>query len=150
MTEEWLNHYTLNTEHNRKSYRHEVDAGVLEFLRPIVRKGEGDLLEGLSTKITIELPGAAMFSLFHREIPLVTCGLCWDDALQVRVLNPLIATAANLGLVDLEVPATMLVPWLAVLIYPTAVSAMPEIMRMFADAERCLAWAIMEEMAAVG
>ncbi|MFH1924682.1 MAG: hypothetical protein ABIP48_32925 [Planctomycetota bacterium] len=134
-----LSHYTLNTGHGRLTDRCEVADDVLDFLRPIVEAGGGDLPMGLRVMLARGDTGSYLFMVFHGEAPLVTCGLAVDDD-RAAELWP-----ALLGLADqLHVPRPKRAPpapWLSIVMLPGLAS---ETVSMLGDLEWCLAWAILD------
>ena len=127
-------HLTLTTGHIRRSPRSEVGDDVIEGLRPLVAAGGGPLAPMPGYRVTITRAGRdAMFTLWRGEQPVVTCALAVEDPAGVwRALGRVVG--------DTPMPAE--VPWLAVEIHDVS---QPEDLHWIADAERCLAWALMEE-----
>lgn len=137
----WINHYTVNTRHNRKSYRSEVSDGIVDLLKPIILDGGGPLLStGLDIKVDVE-PGCAAFTFFEDGFPIVICGMCVDPGKKAYAWKPILETGVKLGITDLQIPPA--VPWLAAIVFPGPSNSI-ETVRMIADAERCIAWTIIE------
>ena len=136
---EALTHLTLTSGHARTSPRSEVTDDVIRMLAPIVGAGGGEI-HGL--RLALERGGdPALFSLGWGEgAPAVRCVLsasgspvAWDAALRI---------ARDSGVVrDLAEPPP---PWLAIAVLPAALALDPERLAMLGEAERCVAWAILE------
>lgn len=143
-------HLTLNTGHSRASPRCEVSDDVIERLRPLVRASGGPLPHprGYSVQITREgkdalltISATADAGRGAEAVPLVTCGLAIEDG--PRVWRALLAPG-RIGRYSVESGMPDSLPWLAVLLHPTAVLA-GAALSWLGDAERCLAWALIEE-----
>jgi len=141
---DWLEHYTVQTGHSRRSRRDEVVAGVLEVLAPIVAAGGGVIgPDGLAVSITCT-EGAAVYTLSYRDIPVASAMLCWDGAANAEAWEAIThgVTAVGAG------PDSL--PWLAAVVHDTAALAPMEVVTMCGDAERCIAWAILEGLSGRG
>ena len=139
-------HLTLTTGHGLRSPRSEVTDDGMAMLCPIVRAGHGTI-RGL----TIDLLGPALiegwqsFTLgWGEEAVDVFCVLCWDqrghaeawrEAMEHLALAPVPTPVARFS----EPP----VPWLTVEVLVGA-ALQPNGLAMLGDAERCVAWAIIE------
>lgn len=112
-----LRHLTTTSGHTRSSPRSEVADETLDLLRPIVRQRGGEV-SGLVIEITRADPGAWDYTLRWRGgITAVRCDLRWrgEDAT------------------------------LAVTLLPGIAACDPDQIHMLGDAERCVAWAILED-----
>lgn len=98
--------------------------------------------------------GAAAFSISWRVLaPVVECVVCWDAADAATAWRGL--ESLYLGLSDrhaaamaaTEAPAMpQKTPWLGVVILPSwVVTPFPAAARWMGDAERCIAWAIIDQ-----
>lgn len=142
-----LQHLTLTSGDLRPSPRSEVADDIVAMLRPIVRAGGGVLRD---LRITLSAPppwlGGVEYDLGWSEDPTapdVRGVLCWSPAEHAAWWGAARALTAWLRLAAPAEPPTT--PWLAVAIQPTALSRTPDQLAMLGDAERCVAWAILEE-----
>lgn len=143
-------HVTLTTGHGRRSPRSEVVDDIIAALRPVIRR-DGDI-GGLHFAVLRELlDGRVMHATYTigpvGKSPAVYCTLCcmdimhesaWRGALEHYARNPVQTATGTL----VEPP----VPWLAVEMLPGATECTPDELQIIADAERCLAWALMESV----
>jgi len=138
-----ITHYTVNTGHGRLTDRSEVRDDVIDFLRPIVEAGGGELPMGFSVRIDRGDSGGWLFTVSVGTVPIVTCGLAMDEPQATEVWARLIGLATTL---DLPRPANPPpVPWLSAVILPTAGAvADPGTMMAVADLERCVAWVLVD------
>jgi hypothetical protein len=140
-----LKHITLNSGHVRDSPRSEVADEVLDAVRLLVVKtGSFDVpgQPGWRTNLTLD-QGAAVFDVRQGNAPIVMCAVAWSTKNAEEVWAVLARMATQFGTPKPpSMPAA--VPWIGVLLLPTAVGAQ-EAMDWLGDYERCLAWAILEE-----
>ena len=124
-----LIHITLNSGDERISPRTEVRNDVVEMLKPIVDAGGGEI-----AGLHITMEAADTFTLgWQPGTPAVRCYL---------------AKAPNAALWkqtegEGSEPTG---PWLAVRLLPGALQCTTEQVMMLGDAERCVAWAIIETL----
>lgn len=140
-----LYHLTLTTGHGRRSPRSEVADDALASVREVVRAGSGTLAE-IDIAILEQAAGGAAFALGHEGQSVVYCVLCWDDrehvarwAQAVEHFSRSKIPLAHAGFVEPPIP------WLTVELLPAAAITPPDVMGMLGDAERCVAWALIEE-----
>lgn len=136
-------HLTLNTGHVRESPRSEVGDDVIDMLRPLVRTTGGPLPHSPGYAAQITRAGRDAMYTISRVIddeaaPLVTCGLAVDDP--ETVWHALVRCTG--GRVQAEMPSAT--PWLGIVIHPVTLLA-PAALSWLGDAERCIAWALIEE-----
>lgn len=156
-----LTHLTLNTGHTRESPRAEVGADILALLAPLVAEGGGPLPPPFTGyRLTIvrgedEAAGSAIFTFSGAgDLPLATGLVCWREAASSDAWGKMADLLAGAGaLAGATIPATprrpSSVPWLAVMLWPAFMAA-PDAATWSAvswlgDAERCVAWALIEE-----
>jgi hypothetical protein len=133
-----LSHVTLDTGHWRESPREEVSDEIVDALRKIVRAGEGEIA-GLSMEIRVR-KGFASFSIGPAGGPTVVgCFLVWDRDISLSRW-PILSD-------PLQSPFPPEPPWLGVELRAVARKLDPERLLALGDAERCIAWAILEEIA---
>lgn len=136
-------HLTLNTGHVRESPRSEVGDDIIDKLRPLVQTTGGPLPHPRGYSVQITRAGRdAMYTISRvmddEAAPLVTCGLAVDDP--AAVWHALVQCTG--GAIQAEMPPVT--PWLGVVIHPVALLA-PAALNWLGDAERCIAWALIEE-----
>lgn len=138
-----LAHLSLNTCHMRDSPRSEVGDDIIDMLRPLVRATGGPLPRLAGYVLGIDRDGRdAVYTISSvvgaddpEPVPLITCWLAVEHPARVWASVP----SAVAGV---EMPEST--PWLAVLMHPTALLR-PEALGWLGDAERCIAWALIEE-----
>jgi len=147
-------HLTLNTGHVRESPRSEVGDDIVAALLPLVRAGGGPLPQPPGYSVSFSRDGRnAIYTIsasvdlgqVAQPAPLVTCGLAVERPERVwSLIGALAFMRAGLGGDHYGPARPATVPWLAVLIHEPAVLA-AEAMSWLGDAERCIAWTIIEE-----
>lgn len=139
-----LAHLTLTTGHVRMSPRAEVADDTLAALRPIVAIG-GGTVHGMTIALEPAAPGGRAFALGWSPQPAVRCVLCWDSAHHDRWWTEALGYAG----VTLAAFAVQPVPWLAVALVPAAaIRCTRDQLCMLGDAERCVAWALLDALPA--
>lgn len=152
-----LAHLTLNTGHTRPSPRAEVGDGTIAMLRPLVDAGGGILpvpfaMYRLTVVVDDGEPDCAIFTVQRadNDLPLVTCFCHWgpgDGARFWAVVGTQLDTIRQgfpRGALPDRLPRRPRAsPWLAVLVWPTALRD-PEALGWLGDFERCVAWALIE------
>ena len=124
-----LIHITLNSGDARISPRSEVSDDTIAMLKPIVAIGSGEL-----AGLYITMEGADVFTLgWQADTPAVRCYLAKQP-------NPALWKQTDGQ--GSEPTGT----WLAVRLLPGALECTTEQVMMLGDAERCIAWAIIETL----
>jgi hypothetical protein len=132
---------TLTSGATSMSSRSEVaDTIVAEIRKSLGSKLRGKLWAGWSVIIDTTAPGAACFLLLLHDIILSRCAVCWDAAVSDGAWE--IVQDAVPDKVVVHRPRG--VPWLAVDLQLSAVLQHPDRLLQLADAERCVAWALIE------
>jgi len=136
---------TLTTGAASITLRSEVGDDIVRAIRAALA-GDGELWAGWSVKLDRHA-GWATFEVLHRGVALSRCFLCLsaDASAELWELAEVIAPDK----VVLHRPRG--VPWLAAAILPSAldiVQTRPLLLLQLADAERCVAWAVLEESGA--
>ena len=122
-----LIHITLNSGDARISLRSEVDDDTIAILKPIVAAGEGEV-----AGLYITMEEADVFTIgWQADIPAVRCYLANEP-------NPALWTQTEGQ--GSEPTGT----WLAVRLLLGALECTTEQVMMLGDAERCIAWMIIE------
>ncbi len=139
-----LNHYTLQTGHNRLSPRHEVADCVIDFLEPLCAAGGGQAGPYRFVLVPAKNHGGCVFTIYQGELPIVSCGLCTDGRAVAEVWSALSNMARTLNqpvASDLPPP----IPWLADLVLTNRLLAMAAVFET-ADMARCIAWTVIERV----
>jgi hypothetical protein len=137
MTDTTLCHYTITSGHVRHSPRSEVSDAVIAQIRPILRPGVRPLPGPPGYDIRITVDGSALAVTISRArdgAPLVTFVACPDEDAIARA----VAASGAVPAVPLTAPACL------VDLHPTITTA-HDALGWLGDAERCLAWAWIEE-----
>jgi hypothetical protein len=149
-----INHLTLNSGHSRHSPREEVLRATLTMLKPIIKRQEGLLLPGLYVDIMQpkEDPlGAALMQFASSKetigkTPAVMAVACWEERRadvcwqQATGLYGPIRTMVGGD----PLPRMPAIPWLTAWLTPFAATLQPGLLTAIGDAERCIAWALIE------
>jgi hypothetical protein len=131
---------TLTTGATYMSGRDEVTDGVIEQIGHALA-ADGTLWAGWSVKCE-QAPGGAAFIMLMHDVAVAQCMLCWDQTVSDETWE----------VVQNHVPDRVVahrprgVPWLAVSILPAAVLQYPDKLMELADAERCVAWTLLDAM----
>jgi hypothetical protein len=124
-----LIHITLNSGDARISLRSEVSDDTIAMLKPIVVAGGGEIAD-----LHIMLEAADVFTLgWQPDTPAVRCYLAKQP-------NP--ALWKQTGGQGNEPTG----PWLAVRLLPDALKCTTDQVMMLGDAERCVAWTMLETL----
>jgi hypothetical protein len=124
-----LIHITLNSGDERISPRSEVSDDTIEMLKLVVAAGDGKL-----AGLYITMEAANVFTLgWQPDTPAVRCYLAQEP-------NPTLWKQAQGG------GSEPTGPWLAVRLLPGALQCSTDQIMMLGDAERCIAWAIIETL----
>ena len=124
-----LIHITLSSGDARISSRSEVHDDIVEILKPIVDAGGGEISD-----LHVVFESASVFNLgWHPDAPAVRCYLAKEPN------PPLWKQAGGQG----SEPTGL---WLAVRLLPDALHCTTDQIMMLGDAERCVAWAIIETL----
>lgn len=137
---QYLNHITLETGHNRRSPRHEVDAEVVRFLMAhlsdAIKKGTSPIPTEENYALKAETRGADLTATVASAAgtPILSFAIVQDSngakEFWDRILRRCKAPASTLMM-----PSA---PWLAVWIESPAMAF--SISEWVADYERCIAW----------
>jgi hypothetical protein len=127
---------TINTGHSVDSPRSDVSGEVIALInRALV--GDGTLMGGWSVQ-AFPARGSARFRMALNDTDVSDCVVCWDESVSAAVWPDATRNMAT-------PPARPAVPWLtAELRIPGILAATPDQMMELGDAERCVAWALIE------
>lgn len=141
-----LAHVTLNTGNIVHSPRSGVWPETMALLAPMIADGRGSP-GGVPFLVAERSEAAALVMLC--DPPAVACGVCWSEERSTAAWQALIQLGAASGLrrVPDHIPA---VPWLGVVVLPTALLLDPATLMSLGDLERCLAWALIEADPSLG
>lgn len=135
-----LHHVTLNTGHLLISARSEVLPQTRAWLTPMLRAGKG-APAGIPFEVTSRTDGTALFAI--GSPPAVLCATCWQADRSDDAWRAMLALMREQGM--MQAPAgPPAVPWLAVLMLPAMFGLPAETTMALADAERCVAWGLIE------
>ena len=124
-----LIHITLNSGDARISPRSEVPDDIVEMLKPVVAAGDGEV-----AGLYITMEAADIFTLgWHSGTSAVRCYVAKEPS------PALWKQAQGEG----SEPTGR---WLAVRLLPNALQCTTDQIMMLGDAERCVAWAIIETL----
>jgi hypothetical protein len=124
-----LIHITLNSGDARISPRSEVRDDIVAMLKPVVAAGDGKI-----AGLHVTMEAADIFTLgWHPHAPAVRCYLAKEP------------NAALWKQTEGE-GSEPTGPWLAVRLLPGALQCTTDQVMMLGDAERCVAWAIIETL----
>lgn len=153
----YINHYTLNSGHNHKSERSNVDDATLAIVSEWIDKNinadwvplPANQLAHYSAKI-ISAEGSLMMTVMgplgphvpgmpaNAKLPLVTFGVAHRSRHSDSIWQALIGAKQGVEFaLNIKQPAT---PWLGVIVYQTVIMH-KESLDWLADFERCCAWA---------
>lgn len=143
---EYINHYTLNTGNNRKSFSKEVDKNMYFTLKRMIDDAErhefADVMDGTVMNLTIE-DSAYVITLFNNieeKIPLLVTFGCRDGkdaAKTIKEANKIYKTIYNA-----EPKVAPITPFCLDILFPSVIFN-PEISEWSGDFCRCMAWAIL-------
>jgi hypothetical protein len=132
---------TITTGATAMSSRSEVSDNVVAIIRAAIA-GDGNLFAGWSVSFDDWLsegaPGCAMFVMQHQQMPLSRCCVCWEAAASERAWETIEQSAPP----EVVLHRPRGVPWLAVDLLPSVLDVPKERLLELADAERCVAWAL--------
>ena len=144
-----LHHLTIDTGHLAVTPRSDVSDEAIAWLQPIVDDEQGladvlwfDLIRLMGPERRPKGAAACTIHLGHGGPALVQCVICWrsEDAETAWTALSIPEIAPVTGR-RLSVPS---LPWLATKLLPGIESAPQEVVAMLGDAQRCIAWTIIE------
>lgn len=146
MTTAPLRHLTLNTGHMRLSHRAEVDDLAIDILLPVVDAGGGPMgASGWTLTVLHRSDGWAAYQIGPQHEPWVIAVACWHaDTAQPAWSNMRALAKAAVLPPDWQAPPQPETPWVAAAIIPFAMTLDQDAIEALGDAERCIAWAIIE------
>jgi hypothetical protein len=142
-----LNHYTLNTGHNRLSPRAEVGDDLLPKMAELLETGEHDLgaWAGLFAGFRLVVPVCPtgwLGTLYRGPAPLVTIGVAGNEEEATAIWRGLqdlylkVTELPTMRAADFKAPKQPPLPWVSVALIAPWI--LPD---WVGDIERCLAWA---------
>jgi hypothetical protein len=138
-----IHHYTLNTGDGRLTDRSEVAPEVIDYLRPILDAGGGDVGGGLAVHVHGGENGGWLYEIRHGGDAVVACGLAVTDH-HASGIWPILDDLAQHAKLP-HPPRPPRTPWLSVLILYGAAGCDHETLMAVADLERCIAWTLIGE-----
>lgn len=141
-----INHYTINTQHNRVSCAEEVQAETLEYLTNLIEEtDEGspiELLDGATMVLTTEPGGYVATIRADGDIVLVTAGAC--NKLQAKKIWKTMLKIAEPSLPDKVEPFPVQPPFVLDFLFPGAIFHQ-DILSWTGDFTRCLGHLLLNE-----
>lgn len=141
-----LYHLTINTGHARESPRAEVPDWAIAKLMPVVKGGGGALgVPGWHLDILHRLDGGAIWQIGPggQFEPWVICATCWNPQYSDQAWANLMRLVTAMGMPAGAAPNTDM-PWLAVMMLPSMQGLPMDDVFAMGDAERCIAWTLIE------
>jgi hypothetical protein len=138
-----IHHLTLTTGHTRFSPRSEVAQWAIDFIKPVVIVGGGELGDtGWRIRMVRGTqPGGAAFECHHGSTWFVSCYMAWTKAGSVEMWN----AAKSFPLVVPHIRRPPSLPWLAAGIMPEAIDTTRiDLMMEVGDLERVVAWTVLD------
>lgn len=160
-----MTHHQLNFGHVETSHRIEVDVRALDHLLPLLDAGQGPVPGAPGWHLAVSRPadaqgvprpGAAMIQVGKApgwsRYPVIIGIACWRDEMQHEAW-----AQVNAGYGALEEPLRVLglwtmlpplpsLPWVATWATPWVAMADPTLSGMLGDLERCVAWALIDDI----
>lgn len=134
-----LNHYTLNSDHNRVSPRTEVAAHVIDALTPLLVPGRHAIEQVPGYDAMVTAGDGLMCTVFRGELPLVTFGVADTQPAANEIWGPLCEIYATLPGAKARTQPPL--PWCAVVIAGALLPVEHAALEWLGDFERCVAWA---------
>lgn len=156
-----MEHITLNTGHSVPSQKSEVADEIIALVQRELLPRAEFAIPGVGAGWCVKLSRrdtASVFSIYYFGTPVVTCGLAIDAQAsdlvwpELKHLHSLARGCLTKIPSDWRIESRQprSVPWLGVVLLPTVTIVPPEDMDWLGDFERCLAWAIIDEILAEG
>lgn len=143
---EYLNHYTLNTGHNRKSYPEEVNKDMYFILKRMIQDAKkhefADVVDGTVMKLTIEDSGyvITLFNNIEEKIPLLITFGCRDGKDAAKTIKA--ANKFYQSIYNTELKIAPIAPFCLDVVVPSLIFN-SEISAWTGDFSRCMSWAIL-------
>lgn len=149
-----IHHLTLTTGHTRRSWRHEIDPGVLRDLGRLLRRGidtgriDLTMIEPAGHWVRVTPHGkCVLLTVMHGDdMPLVTFGVAAHSRCGARMWRLLTQDAVVAeGAPRLSPDRAPQEPWCAARIEP-GLMYRPDAAQWLGDFERCIAWAWLDHL----
>lgn len=139
---EYINHYTVNTSHNRTSYPTEIDKSIYMILKNIIRKAESgeksDVLDGTYITMATEQDCYVATLWADDKIPLlITVGASTESG-RLQISKTIITICKKMNTSTPVLPAA---PVIADIILPS-IFMRQDVAEWTGDFTRCLGWAM--------
>lgn len=145
-----ITHLTLNSGHAAPLLQTPWDMATIAALRPLVEQGGGPLPGLPDYRVTIlSRSGTAVFTIFRgqgQEQPLTANVLCYDPDAEAEAYTSACDLARAVQASRPPFPPRPPLPWLATVVLP-GLAGCRQAGEWLADAERCLAYAILSHSA---
>lgn len=142
----YLNHYTLNTGHNRKSYSNEVNKGMYFMLNRLIQEAMKnefvDVLDGTVMKLTIEGSSyvITLFNNIKEKNPLLVTFGCKYGKDATNIVKE--ANSFYKKIYNEESKIVPITPFCLDIVLPSLIFY-PQIAEWTGDFCRCMAWSIL-------
>ncbi len=141
-----INHYTINTRHNRVSSEEDVHRETIEYLTDLIKDGdEGkpiELLDGATMELTTEQGGYVATIKVSDDIVLVTAGAC--NKLQAKKIWTEMMKIAEPSMPNKIELFPVQPPFVLDLLFPGALSHQ-NILSWTGDFTKCLGHLLLDE-----
>lgn len=134
-----MNHYTLNTGHNRVSPRSEVLDEIIEMCQPWLLPGEHHLPNPGGYRLVVPgVPAGWLGTVYQADVPICSIGVAANHEESAVIWSALMRMHDKIAYVGGD-PVEPQPPWCSVLL----IASSPSI-EWLGDFERCMAWAYLE------
>nr|DAF06815.1 MAG TPA: hypothetical protein [Caudoviricetes sp.] len=141
-----INHYTLNTRHNRVSCAEEVQEETIEFLTNLIKNSDErdhiELLDGATMELTTEQGGYVATIKVGGDVVLVTAGAC--NKLQAKKIWNTMLKIAEPAMPSKVEPFPVQPPFILDLLFPGALLHQ-DILSWTGDFTKCLGHLLLDE-----
>lgn len=141
-----INHYTINTRHNRVSCAEEVQKETIEYLTNLIKGTDEwnpiELLDGATMELTTEPGGYIATIKVGGDVVLATAGAC--NKLQAKKIWKTMLKIAEPALPDKVEPFPVQPPFILDLLFPGALLHQ-DILSWTGDFTRCLGHLLLGE-----
>ncbi|WP_278565416.1 hypothetical protein [Anaerostipes caccae] len=140
-----INHYTINTRHNRVSCAEDVRGETIEYLTGLIKsteEGPIELLDGATMVLTTEPGGYVATIKCGDDVVLATAGAC--NKMQAKKIWKKMLKIAEPALPDKVEPFPVQSPFILDLLFPGAIFHQ-DILSWTGDFTRCLGHLLLNE-----
>lgn len=145
---EWINHYSIMTSHNRKSYPDEVSKEVVLYFKKLIKETRTkelvDLLDGVKMELTIEenMYMATLY-IYDKENPILITAGCKNEKDRKYLWELLSESEEKIyGKSNIIKSVPPLTPYIVDMVLPKSIINM-DVLGWTGDFTRCLGWIIL-------